>query len=348
MKSDLMTRPILLHYFITYQCNCRCKFCSIWQNPVKKHALTADVKRNLTEAFQLGTRFVDFTGGEPLLHPNLCDMLKYAKKLGYRTSITTNCYHYPSMARELKGLVDYLHFSLDSALQQQHDNLRGASVFESVMHSIDLARSLDEKPDLLYTVTCENFDQFSILSELCRKIGLVLLVNPVFSHLQKIKLSRESVTLLNNAWYKPYVYVNKAIHHLKANGGNSIRHPTCRAITSTIVISPLNELLLPCFHFCQLKIPIEKSLQKILGTPEYRKYYQRQGQFDFCDGCSINCYFDPSFIYKMDRYLILSLFAKAKYLWDKKVRRTMEKKLHLLDYRPVKEILDEIILHHSL
>jgi MoaA/NifB/PqqE/SkfB family radical SAM enzyme len=291
---------------------------------------------------------VDFTGGEPLLHPHLDEMLLYAKKIGFRTTVTTNCRFYPSQAKKLSGLVDFLHFSLDSAVSDQHNRLRGAQVFDSVMDSIDIALSINEKPDLLYTVTSENFNQFPLLAEFSQKTGLILLINPVFSHLQKAHLSNEKINQLNDAWHKPFVYVNKAIHNLKTDGGNSRQQPHCRAVTSTLVISPLNELLLPCFHFCQKKINIRGSLLRVHQSGDYQLYIKKQGQFDFCDGCSINCYFDPSFIYKLDRYFLLSLFAKAKYVWDKNIRTTLKRNLGCMDNRPAREILREIVQYSCL
>ena len=71
------------------------------------------VKRNLEQAREIGVRFVDFTGGEPLLYEDLPRALEYARELGFWTSITTNGLGYPKRAESLKGRVDLLHFSLD-------------------------------------------------------------------------------------------------------------------------------------------------------------------------------------------------------------------------------------------
>ena len=102
--------PILLHYYITERCNSRCSFCDIWQQPAGADALPEDVARNLHDAARLGLRFVDFTGGEPLLHPELPRMLRRARSEGLRTTLTTNALLYPDRAAELEGNVDFLHF----------------------------------------------------------------------------------------------------------------------------------------------------------------------------------------------------------------------------------------------
>ncbi|MCU0642756.1 MAG: radical SAM protein, partial [bacterium] len=85
----------------------------------------------------------------------------------------------------------------------------------------------------------------------------------------------------------------------------------------TVVISPQNELLLPCFHHAQLAIPIQSNLSEIMQSQTWRLLKKQQGTFPSCDGCTINCYFDPSFLYKLDRYFWLSLASKIKYGFDK-------------------------------
>ncbi len=312
--------PILLHYYITYRCNCKCTFCDIWRIDELCHVGDAgieEVRRNLTDARKLGTRFVDFTGGEPLLHPQLPDMLEQAKNLGFKTSITTNCILYPQRAKELAGSVDFLHFSIDSSDSHQHDSIRSAKAFSRVGESIETAKRLGEVPDLLFTVTEENMDSLLPLAEMAQKLRWMLIVNPVFSHQLKRGLNAEILDRLEAVANAPYVYLNKAFLRLRRNGGNSINKPRCRAVTSTIVVSPENEMLLPCFHFAQSKLPINGSLLRARKSKECNAFEARQGRFAFCQGCTLNCYFDPSFAYKLDRYFYESLAAKAKYSWYK-------------------------------
>ena len=318
-----MMRPVLCNYYITYRCNARCSYCDIWKKKRFQDSVDCsleDVAQNLPQLKKIGIKFIDFTGGEPLLHPQLPEMLKLAKQLRFYPSVTTNCLRYPERAEELKGLVHLLHFSLDSMDEEQHDRLRGKGSFVSVMESIEFARSLGEKPDLLFTATRSNFTGIDALSRFANEQRLILIVNPIFEYNGQQKLTSEALDYLDQFRNKPYVYINQAFHSLIRQAGNSRQKPRCRALSSTVVISPQNELLLPCFHHQQLAIPIRSTIKQILDSKTHKLLKKQQGTFSFCKGCTINCYFDPSFLYKIDRYFLLSIISKIKYGFDKYIR----------------------------
>jgi len=320
-------KPILCNYYLTYRCNARCSFCDIWRKPQYYHAEDAKfetVIKHLNELKFIGIRFIDFTGGEPLLYKNLPKVLKRARELKLLTSVTTNCLLYPNRAEQIKGLVSFLHFSLDSMNAIQHDTLRGIPVFDRVMESIELALLLGEKPDLLFTVTEENFESCKALARFAQKQRLMLIVNPVFLHYSKHRLSLEILNYLDHYKNEPYMYINRAFHRFRRFGGNQIHKPRCRAVSSTIVISPNNELLLPCFHFAVEKVKIKTDLGKIRKSKQFKELEKMQGRYPFCSGCVINCYFDPSYIFSFDQYTLLSLLSKTKYVLDKYIRAHIE------------------------
>lgn len=316
-------KQILCNYYISYRCNAQCIFCDIWKPGNKTtigDARFEDVSRNLRQLKSVGVKFIDFTGGEPLLHALLPDMLNAAKELGFFTSVTTNCLLYPKRAHELKGLIDLLHFSLDSLNEKEHNQLRGKKSFDSVMHSIRIAQQIGERPDLLFTVTESNYRAAKKLVRFAGENKLMLIINPVFSYSGQQALSKKVLDFLAQFVTNPNVYINRALHRLIRSGGNQTKNPRCRAVSSTVVISPDNRLLLPCYHFRQTKIPIKDNLEQILHAKVVKFFERQQGRFEFCRGCTINCYFDPSFLYKIDDYFWLSLLSKLKYGVHKFIR----------------------------
>jgi MoaA/NifB/PqqE/SkfB family radical SAM enzyme len=308
-------KPILLHYYITNRCNARCRFCSIWPETPKLDETRDSVLKNLSSARRAGCRFVDFTGGEPLLHPDLPLFLKEAKRRGFITSVTTNCILFPKRVHELDGLIDLLHFSIDADTPELHDSIRGRASFDFVMESIPLALDHHLIPDLLFTYTDENIDAFEGVCRIAGKYRLITLLDPVFStsgpdkvshatHLKALKLAR-----------RKGVYLNRAHLSLRFAGGNRIRKPLCRAVDSTIVIVPGGLRALPCFHHRSDFIHPESAGNATGTDPELlTNARQMQGRYAFCEGCHINCYFDPSYNYLLNRLFFQSLASKFSYI----------------------------------
>jgi MoaA/NifB/PqqE/SkfB family radical SAM enzyme len=319
--------PLLCNYYITTRCNARCAFCDIYQKK-GQHANPVEVYQNLTDLKKIGVRFIDFTGGEPLLHPRLPEFLIKAKQLGFQTTVTTNCILYPRIAEQMKDLVDLLHFSLDSPVPEEHDAIRGVKCFDKVMESLEIAVSLNETPDILFTVTNENIHHLSSMAAFAQQRCLILLINPVFSYFDNEAVTQKTLNKILTFTTEPYVYINRGIVRFMKRGGNQTAHPRCRAVTTALVISPDNHLLLPCYHKTVHRIPIQNQLYGIFQSGRLRTFQKKEGRYSFCENCTISCYFDPSFTYGIDDYFLLSQISKVKYAWDKYVRRSVAHSIH--------------------
>jgi len=311
-------RPMLLHYYITNRCNARCPFCDIWQQQPKVDAHPDDVVRNLRDARALGCSFVDFTGGEPLLHEHLDLFLKEARRLGFITSVTTNTLLFSRQAPRLRGLIDLLHFSLDGDTPQSHNALRGVDSFNSVLAACRIAPAFDLYPDLLFTYTDDNIDSLPGVIAIARSRRLICIVDPLFSTTGNEEVSPATHRKAARLSRQPGVYLNRAHLLLRSRGGNDPAQPLCRAASSTIVVLPDNRCALPCFHNVHTMLPLEGGLKKVLHSPAYRQAARLEGRHPFCANCHINCYFDPTYHYHpLSRYHLLSILAKTKYAWFK-------------------------------
>jgi len=309
-------RPVLLSYYVTTACNARCGFCAIWQTEEPRFADINDVVRNCHDARKLGARFVDFTGGEPLLYPHLVEALTEAKRCGMYTSITTNTLLYPHYAEQLRKKIDFLLFSIDGT-KSHHDANRGVSCYDTLCESLSLAKSLGERPELLFTVTDASVCFLDDVYRLARKYNVMLLLNPLFNYFGPAGLSQRQCKELRRYGRKPFVFVNSALLHLIENGGNNCNAPRCRAVDAAIIISPDNTVLAPCYHKHNYEFPIGNDLTELYAKKDFPLIRDRQGRFPECDGCTINCWFDPSFEYTFDRYMIKSLSSRLKYAIDR-------------------------------
>ncbi len=318
----LTRHPVLCNYYLTYRCNAACHFCDIWEKP-SPYATLENVEKNLRDLRRLGVRIIDFTGGEPLLHRDLPRFLEMAQHMGFLTTVTTNGLLYPKRAKELAGKVDMLHFSLDAASPEKHNSLRGGvPCFEFVAESLKVARQLGEKPDILFTVTPDNWQDIeAVYDRFVRPHGLILILNPVFAYrgVGGVELPQEALRALREWARRPGIYLNEAFLRLREEGGNSPTDPVCRAVSTTVVISPDNHLLLPCYHAHEegYRFPIQGRLYDLYHSPPVQHLRQLEGRFSFCAGCVINCYMEPSFAVQLSPYFWASLPSTWRYVRQK-------------------------------
>ncbi|MGE5354382.1 MAG: radical SAM protein [Acidobacteriota bacterium] len=320
---------LLCNYYVTYKCNSSCEFCHFSDhekfNSFPEASLT-DFKSNVSQLARLGVKFIDLTGGEPLLNKDIAEMARFARSLRMQVSITTNTLLYPKFADKLAGNVNLLHFSMDSPDEEEHNSIRRVKCFKSIFKSIEIAKSLGEYPDILFTATNENFRKLPRMYEITQKHGLVLIINPVFSYFGNPGLNEEAIEYLEEFIKgKMDVYMNGAFLRLRKNGGNDVNKPSCKAVSRVIVISPDNKIVLPCYHFSNKTVPIDRPLKEIRKSEELKKYMEMEGRFPFCQGCTVNCYFEPSFAFPLDVYSIQSLGSKLKYSFNKLIVQKVKK-----------------------
>jgi len=305
--------PLVANYYVTYKCNARCHFCDIWALTPPPESNLQTIATNLRDLKRLGVRYVDFTGGEPLLHPEIVEIYREAKRLGLMTSMTTNTILYPRKAEAMRGLIDFLNFSLDGPDAQSHNQSRGVAIFDNLVESVKLARSLGEYPTLNFTVTAQNYQRIGEIAELARRLGVRAWLNPAFTAHEHYNDAKNPTPALVAAIrdqaqkHRGILGYNRAALALIEAGGNDIHNPRCKAVDAVIVISPDDRLLLPCYHFAQANEPINGRLYDLYTAGEkVKQYRESQGKLKVCEGCTVWCYLIPSFFKGLDRYTLLN------------------------------------------
>jgi MoaA/NifB/PqqE/SkfB family radical SAM enzyme len=312
----LLDHPVLCNYYLTYRCNASCHFCDIWERP-SPYVNPETAAVNFQDLKRLGVQVIDFTGGEPLLHRQIDVLLKMAKDMGFITTLTTNGLLYPKWAEKIKGLVDMLHFSLDSPIAEEHDKSRGVACFSILQESIDLAIELGEKPDILFTVFAENLHHLPrIHQEYAVEKNLMVLLNPVFSYNAVdagAGLGPSELEELRRWGKKKNMFLNEAFLQLRLEGGNQVHDPVCKALSTTVVISPENELVLPCYHLGLEQIPIQNRLFELYHSEKVQRMKGLEGRLPGCQGCTVNCYMQPSFTVNLNRFWWMAAPSALKY-----------------------------------
>jgi MoaA/NifB/PqqE/SkfB family radical SAM enzyme len=294
--------PSVCNYYVTLRCNQRCTFCNIPHtndgSPSREPRMD-QVQANLRDLKRLGVLIVDVTGGEPLLYRHLVEMLTLAKKMRLLTSITTNGMLYPKFAEQLVGKVDALLFSIDSTDQAVHDRIRATKSFELVLEALAVARKLRQALYISHVVTNESYDNVDEMIRFAKDQGAILYLNPCFSFFGNEGLDPEKAKGLAKYFGVASVIVDRAQLTLIASGGNHRDDPVCKAVSSTVVISPENQLWLPCYHFKHEALPIENNLYEIYKHSEIVAEARKlEGRHEFCEGCTVYCYMRNSLMWR--------------------------------------------------
>jgi len=128
-----LSGPILGGIFLTYRCGYRCLMCDLPGRQGRHEAAsgremnTDEIKRVVDEFAALGTSGIGIDGGEPLMRPDLEEIVAYIHGQGMAVSVASNGFLLTAeRARRLLATgVDNIQVSLDAPLPELHDRIRG-------------------------------------------------------------------------------------------------------------------------------------------------------------------------------------------------------------------------------
>jgi MoaA/NifB/PqqE/SkfB family radical SAM enzyme len=83
--------PLLAHIIPVRRCNLACKYCNEFDD-FSKPVPTETMFQRVDKLAQLGTSVITISGGEPLLHPELDDIIRRIRKRGMVAGLITNGY----------------------------------------------------------------------------------------------------------------------------------------------------------------------------------------------------------------------------------------------------------------
>jgi MoaA/NifB/PqqE/SkfB family radical SAM enzyme len=82
-------KPLQCSLYLTDRCNLDCSYCTEYDNS-RPHPKLEDLKLWIKKIRDLGTMRIALVGGEPLMHPDVVEIVRYCRELGFATSLTTN------------------------------------------------------------------------------------------------------------------------------------------------------------------------------------------------------------------------------------------------------------------
>jgi radical SAM protein with 4Fe4S-binding SPASM domain len=117
--------------------------------------------------------YVALSGGEPLIRPDIFDIIERIRKNGMAFSIATNATLLtPERARRLKELdCLYVQVSVDGATAKTHDWFRGRNSFELTCKGIQNAVEAGIHVGVATTVTQHNYQEVPEIINLAEQLG---------------------------------------------------------------------------------------------------------------------------------------------------------------------------------
>jgi MoaA/NifB/PqqE/SkfB family radical SAM enzyme len=195
-------RPLYVKIKLIYGCNLKCVMCNHWRETREPPLSMARFRDVLSELAALGCLKIHFTGGEPLLRPQVPDLTAEATALGIRVNMTTNgTLVDKALAKRLtEAGLRGVNVSLDSPERKVHDQVRGEpGAWKKTVRAVEYFRRSAHKGKLtvrLNTVVNRgNYASLASLPDLAHQLGAdAINLIPVDDHCdEQLSLRRRDI-----------------------------------------------------------------------------------------------------------------------------------------------------------
>ena len=171
----LAPRPVVV-WATTQACNLHCVHCyaSATAGPAKGELTRDEGYALLDDLKAFNAPAVLFSGGEPLMRPEILDFIAHAQKLGLSSTLSTNGLLIDDlMADKLAAMgLKYAGISLDGS-NDRHDKLRGMKgAFKATLEAIDRCNVRGIKVGLRFTVHALNEQDLEEMFDTCLEHGV--------------------------------------------------------------------------------------------------------------------------------------------------------------------------------
>lgn len=164
-------------------CNLNCVFCWSRKNITRPIGVMKkeDVFKIIDDASPYISWMCPYFQGEPLLHPNIVEIVEHANKKGLMTEISTNAMLLnEAMSRKLiNAKLDSIVLSFDGATKENYEKNRRGANFERVTNNIRTLSKLrkamrSRRPHILIQmiVTKDNAHEVEAFKELSKSMGV--------------------------------------------------------------------------------------------------------------------------------------------------------------------------------
>jgi len=203
-------KPWVAHLYVTEQCNLDCHYCNEYDNAIP-HPAAADLQKWMDHIRGLGVVRIGFQGGEPLKHPDIAALVRYAKSIGFcAVSMSTNGF---LLTREL--LAELEDAGLDK-LQISVDRMTPIAStrksMKSILHKLDWFKESKVRLHVSGVLFKETLDEMGQVIDTCLDRGIPVHARVIHDDLVHGRALRDPDS------GKPLLRFIEQQEHLKRNG----------------------------------------------------------------------------------------------------------------------------------
>ena len=173
MTNRTIVLPLVI-FFPTGRCNSRCLSCDWWKQSGADDLSLDEIAALVDQLPSLGTRLVVFSGGEPLLRPEVFDAAALFRARGITLHLLTSGVLLERFAERVAAQFERVIVSLDATTPELYAQIRGVDALATVGRGV--ARLRRAAPDVPVTgratIHRANFRELPRLVDYARRLGL--------------------------------------------------------------------------------------------------------------------------------------------------------------------------------
>ncbi|QIB28009.1 radical SAM/SPASM domain-containing protein [Caloranaerobacter azorensis] len=213
-KNLNLKAPIYISMQILDICNLKCKHCYNDSHEGNTALVSfSEAKYIIDQLDKMGVFMIGLTGGEPLLHPELFEIIKYANDKRILVNMNTNGTLLTSeVALKLKKSgLNSLKISIDGSRKNHNFIRRSYRAFDDAVNAVRIAKDIGLKPEIYFVVIKRNLNDIEYMIELAERLDVDINIR------RFIPIGRGEQEIDNILDYKDVEYLLKKIEECNYN-----------------------------------------------------------------------------------------------------------------------------------
>lgn len=184
LRSFLARKLVHTNLQLLYSCNFRCDICDYWKPEYRDHPRlsTQQIRVIADQLARIGPQIISVGGGEPLLHPEIVEVVHILGEAHFPVMICNGWYMTEELARQLwqAGMYE-ISVSVDYVDPAKHDAQRGVEgAHARAIAALEMLHRTRVHPEqrvhMISVVMDDNLDDIEPLIRLSKHLGFTYLI----------------------------------------------------------------------------------------------------------------------------------------------------------------------------